>query len=703
MPESTTDHRYPLPEMRYDTSHILSPHDPAVDFRAFYPYTPNEVKHRKRTTTAQLKVLETVFRRDTKPNAALRNELAQQLDMTARGVQVWFQNRRAKEKSKSAKVQSHLKAAAAGGAGGAASTAATAAAAAANGGLDSDESLSPLSPSSSALSSGSLKQEDTTLDVEHKLTPPSPPQLHLNTDISHAGWANSPVDPPPDSATFLSHRRSSVFAEAASDLYSLRRGSLPVNAFPQSAGSFQSAPSVEWFDPLSRRRSVDASLQRLAANPYAQIARTKNSALFGPRFGVAPNGRHNHRVPIAPSARPGLHHYPSVPHVNIRRSSMDNRRLGLVLRTSALSPAPTSTPYINSRASLPDGNLYAVSSRIVGSPIPGPLPSPNFSFGAASTPSMTSPSSADSERNSPDSPHSFSFPGADDREDDPGMSPTSYEAYSRFGSIVSIATSESSINSSYFSETAGPRVDHRLTADLHNGGRQDSWYVFRGDEGRSSPLVSIISVLEQHSETDGGSLCSSPGQFLEFPDLDSNAQYGLSDNGSLGMPGYPQEEYGITRPQGIVVPELASNSSYSSNNQSTAASARNTPLDQAATAISLPSTVPISRSSELAFALHSQPGKSSTASQQDPYLAFGTEESTSQASEPETLAPSMYQTSSDSLGSQGSYATFSGGYTPDGGMDSSLFHVYNDSLNVSALSPNDPGAVHNAEPFAAFS
>jgi hypothetical protein len=66
--------------------------DPAaVDFRAFYPYTPNEVKHRKRTTSAQLKVLEGIFKRDTKPNAALRNELAAQLDMTARGVQVrWF-------------------------------------------------------------------------------------------------------------------------------------------------------------------------------------------------------------------------------------------------------------------------------------------------------------------------------------------------------------------------------------------------------------------------------------------------------------------------------------------------------------------------------------------------------------------------------------------------------------------------------------
>lgn len=63
--------------------------DPSsVDFRAFYPYTPNEVKHRKRTTTTQLKTLEAVFKRDTKPNGPLRVELAGQLGMTPRGVQV---------------------------------------------------------------------------------------------------------------------------------------------------------------------------------------------------------------------------------------------------------------------------------------------------------------------------------------------------------------------------------------------------------------------------------------------------------------------------------------------------------------------------------------------------------------------------------------------------------------------------------------
>lgn len=85
--------------------------DPAtVDIRTFYPYVlfperepsanilacvssryqPNEVKHRKRTTRPQLKVLEGVYEHDTKPNALLRKKLAEELGMTPRGVQVSF-------------------------------------------------------------------------------------------------------------------------------------------------------------------------------------------------------------------------------------------------------------------------------------------------------------------------------------------------------------------------------------------------------------------------------------------------------------------------------------------------------------------------------------------------------------------------------------------------------------------------------------
>ncbi|KAI8983055.1 homeobox domain-containing protein [Pilobolus umbonatus] len=62
-------------------------------------YDPFDVKHRKRTSHDQFKVLEKTFRDTPKPNAMIRRRLAQELTMTPRGVQVWFQNRRAKEKS----------------------------------------------------------------------------------------------------------------------------------------------------------------------------------------------------------------------------------------------------------------------------------------------------------------------------------------------------------------------------------------------------------------------------------------------------------------------------------------------------------------------------------------------------------------------------------------------------------------------------
>lgn len=71
-------------------SAVLDPNcDPSsVDFRNFFPYVPNEVKHRKRTTRDQQKVLEGVFETKPKPDSALRQKLAKELRMTPRGVQV---------------------------------------------------------------------------------------------------------------------------------------------------------------------------------------------------------------------------------------------------------------------------------------------------------------------------------------------------------------------------------------------------------------------------------------------------------------------------------------------------------------------------------------------------------------------------------------------------------------------------------------
>lgn len=61
-------------------------------------FDPFVVKHRKRTSKTQLKILEKTFEVNIKPDAVLRNQLSEQLGMTPRSVQVWFQNRRAKQK-----------------------------------------------------------------------------------------------------------------------------------------------------------------------------------------------------------------------------------------------------------------------------------------------------------------------------------------------------------------------------------------------------------------------------------------------------------------------------------------------------------------------------------------------------------------------------------------------------------------------------
>ncbi|WUR04501.1 homeobox domain-containing protein 4 [Vairimorpha necatrix] len=59
---------------------------------------PFLIKHRKRTTKKQLEILEKNFEICIRPDAKMRKKLGDQLNMTPRAVQIWFQNRRAKIK-----------------------------------------------------------------------------------------------------------------------------------------------------------------------------------------------------------------------------------------------------------------------------------------------------------------------------------------------------------------------------------------------------------------------------------------------------------------------------------------------------------------------------------------------------------------------------------------------------------------------------
>ncbi|EGC38524.1 hypothetical protein DICPUDRAFT_96898 [Dictyostelium purpureum] len=62
-------------------------------------------KKRKRTSPDQLKLLEKIFLAHQHPNLNLRSQLAVELQMTARSVQIWFQNRRAKARNMEFKPQ----------------------------------------------------------------------------------------------------------------------------------------------------------------------------------------------------------------------------------------------------------------------------------------------------------------------------------------------------------------------------------------------------------------------------------------------------------------------------------------------------------------------------------------------------------------------------------------------------------------------
>jgi len=552
--------------------------DPSgVDFRAFYPYTPNEVKHRKRTTGAQLKILEGIFKRDTKPNGVLRNKLAVELGMTARGVQVWFQNRRAKEKTKAGKTTSKATSTPELGNNDAFARDTTPSP------RSSETDLVPDTPSELQNSPATLELElGETSSQESSPVQTSPPPLHVITDSCNSSWQSSPVETP-DDPSFIGQPND--FDDA--HLISLRRGSLPVNVFPHGNHSSYGPPLIDHLNPLARRRSVDASLQRLASNPYAHLARAKNGALFGTRLTPYSLGRHHQgdRVPPYTSqlhSRPGLPHRVSMPHglasLDVRRSSMDSRASSFGHAGFPISPSPSPlSPYQAVRASLPGPPHYALSSRTVSSPLPGPLPSPGFSFGAATSSSLASPSSADSERNSPDPSHGFAFRGDDaDTEDD--HTSASYDALSRFGSIASIATSESSNTSAYYSDV-GSIAEHESAAGFNPGVRRESC--------TSGHFLGLMSGLGVNG-------------------LSRNASFTDTLASPINQSCYsPQEELAST--VNIETDSLSRNGDDNGTAIYPSPSSTVSPGSSPQTQDVNSTIVPISRSSELAYALHIKP------------------------------------------------------------------------------------------------
>jgi len=535
--------------------------DPAsVDFRTFYPYIPNEVKHRKRTSRAQLKVLEDVFRKDTKPNAALRKKLAKQLDMTARGVQVWFQNRRAKEKTQAKKALTASK---------------TAPIPNLSNNCASPKLESPpLSPELDSVHElPASRHNSLDKNVVEAINTSSPVASFLGRDRS---WSNSSGQSPEDTTA------SSGDFHTNTHLHALRRGSLPTISQPSDRSAL--GPPMRPPD-LSRRRSVDTSLSRLASHPYAQVAMAKNGAIYGGAFQRYPpqlrtpssagqaysNSSPHARTPVGTPHRPSLAHRASLPGDRglpspRHHGSYDQRGYrfstpGIVIETPS-APLPSLLPSHTTRARFPDSHLFSIPARTVSSPIPGPLPSPNFSFGAPSPIASPSPTGTDG-----DSPGALSSlpaylfsrrPEDQDAEDD-GTS----ASYSRFGSIASLAGSESSSTSAYYSEVGSAGFDPE---------------VRRGS-------------------------CSAPGQIMELMSgLDVNGQPSPVAQDTYA----PQEGQSMTGMADSTGRDNRCRTETYPSPSSTVSPGHSPHVHEA-----VPPALPISRSSELAFALQTNDGQSS--------------------------------------------------------------------------------------------
>ncbi|KAJ1822582.1 hypothetical protein LPJ56_003071 [Coemansia sp. RSA 2599] len=87
-------HTHSHPHQQQQQQQSAAPPDLKTNF-----YNPYHVKHRRRTTKEQLSLLESTFKTTPKPTSEVRKSLALTLNMTAREVQIWFQNRRAKQKN----------------------------------------------------------------------------------------------------------------------------------------------------------------------------------------------------------------------------------------------------------------------------------------------------------------------------------------------------------------------------------------------------------------------------------------------------------------------------------------------------------------------------------------------------------------------------------------------------------------------------
>ncbi|KAI0694347.1 hypothetical protein BC835DRAFT_1012813 [Cytidiella melzeri] len=125
---------------------------------------------------------------------------------------------------------------------------------------------------------------------------------------------------------------------------------------------------------------------------------------------------------------------------------------------------------------------YNMSTRSIPAPVPGPLPDAHFSFGV---PSSSAPSSNGSSSSTSPVVHDagLSYGGGRNRAvveeeaDDASAVSSTYDPRSRFGSLASVASTESSWTSAYYSDAEGRKLSVSAP-DGYDAERRGSMCVF---------------------------------------------------------------------------------------------------------------------------------------------------------------------------------------------------------------------------------
>src|ERR1700684_9519 len=95
-PEDTKMSSTPSPATSATTTHSSAARRPP---RKSTLTQQQKNQKRQRATQDQLVTLEIEFEKNPTPTAIVRERIAQEINMTERSVQIWFQNRRAKIKN----------------------------------------------------------------------------------------------------------------------------------------------------------------------------------------------------------------------------------------------------------------------------------------------------------------------------------------------------------------------------------------------------------------------------------------------------------------------------------------------------------------------------------------------------------------------------------------------------------------------------